>query len=196
MDASRKRKSIRLPGYDYSRAGAYFVSICTKEQKCLFGEIVNQEMVLNDAGQMVTNVWHELPQRFSNIELIEYVIMPTHIHGILGIVGVPLVGTRKTMSDSPGRADTRPAPTGLGDIIGAFKSITTNEYIRGVKQHWWAPFPGKLWQRNYYEHVVRNEKELTRIREYIINNPAQWNIDKDNPLTQAFGDHSDTIKEQ
>ena len=93
MDASRKPKSIRLPGYDYSRAGAYFVSICTKDRKCLFGEIVNQEMVLNDAGRMVTTVWYELPQRFSNIELIEYVIMPNHIHVIIAIVGVPLVGT-------------------------------------------------------------------------------------------------------
>jgi putative transposase len=123
--------------------------------------------------------------------------MPNHIHGIIGIVGVPLVGTRKTVGDLPKRADTRPAPTaGLGDIIGAFKSITMHEYIRSVKQHGWSPFPGKLWQRNYYEHVVRNEKELTRIREYIRNNPAQWDTDKDNPFTQAFGNHSDTIKEQ
>ena len=85
------------------------------------------------------------------------------------------MGTLKTVGDSPKRADTRPAPTaGLGDIIGAFKSIATHEYIKGVKQHGWTPFPGKLWQRNYYEHIVRSEKELTRIREYIRNNPAQF----------------------
>ena len=80
--------------------------------------------------------------------------MPNHTHGIIAIVGVPLVGTRKPVGDSPQREGTRPAPTGLGDIVGAFKSITTQEYIRGVKQHGWAPFPGKLWQRNYYEHII------------------------------------------
>ena len=82
-----------------------------------------------------------MPQRFSNIELIEYAIMPNHTHGIIAIVGVPLVGTRKPVGDSPQRAGTRPAPTGLGDIVGAFKSITTHEYIRGVKQHGWHRFP-------------------------------------------------------
>ena len=156
-----------MPGYDYSRAGAYFFSICTKDRKCLFGESVNQEMVLNNAGSMITDIWNELPQRFPNIELIGNVIMPNHIHCIIAIVGVPLVGTRKTVGNPSKRAGTRPAPTaGLGDIIGAFKSIATHEYIKGVKQHGWIPFPGKLWQRNYYEHVVRNEKELTRTREY------------------------------
>jgi len=196
MDVRQKRKSIRLPGYDYSRAGAYFFSICTKDRKCLFGKIVNQEMVLNNAGSMITNIWNELPQRFPNIELIENVIMPNHIHVVIAIVGVPLVGTLKTVCDSPKRADTRPAPTaGLGDIISAFKSISTHEYIKGVKQHGWTPFPGKLWQRNYYEHIVRNEKELTRIREYIRNNPAQWDTDKDNPFTQAFGNRSDIFME-
>ena len=118
MDVRQKRKSIRLPGYDYSRAGAYFFSICTKDRKCLFGEIVNQEMVLNNAGSMITNIWNELPQRFPNIELIENVIMPNHIHCIITIVGVPLVVTRKTVGNSSKRAGTRPAPTaGLGDRL-------------------------------------------------------------------------------
>ena len=93
------------------------------------------------------------------------------------------MGARTTAVESPKRADTRPAPTqGLRNIVGAFKSITTNEYIRGVKQHGWTPFPGKIWQRNYYEHIVRNEKELIRIRAYIRNNPAQWDTDKENPF--------------
>ena len=90
MDVRQKRKSIRLPGYDYSRAGAYFFSICTKDRKCLFGEIVNQEMVLNNAGSMITDIWNELPQRFPNIELIENVIMPNHIHCTTAIVSLPL----------------------------------------------------------------------------------------------------------
>jgi REP element-mobilizing transposase RayT len=131
-----------------------------------------------------------LTQRFSQIELIEHIVMPNHIHGIIAFAGVPLVGTRKTIGDSPNRAGTRPwagtrpAPTaaGLGDIVGAFKSITTHEYIRGVRQHGWEPFPGKLWQRNYYENIVRNDNELIRIREYIKNNPAKWVMDRENPF--------------
>ena len=95
--------------------------------------------------------------------------MPNHIHGIIAIVGVPLVGTQKTIGDSPNRADTRPAPTaGLGDIVGVFKSITTtHEYIRGVRQYGWTAFPGKLWQRNYYEHIIRNENEMNRTRDTL-----------------------------
>ena len=125
---------------------------------------------------MVT-IWNELSHRFSNIELVEYIIMPNHIHGIISIVGAPLVGARTTEIDSPKRADTRPAPTtGLGDIVGAFKSITTHKYIRGVKQNGWAPFLGKLWQRNYYEHIIRKENEMVHIREYIMNNPALFFI--------------------
>lgn len=124
--------------------------------------------------------------------LTEFIVMPNHIHGVIFIVGAPPVGARKSLGDSSSRADaiqragTRPAPTVvLGDVVGAFKSLSTNRYIRNVKQHGWAPFSGKLWQRNYYEHVVRNEKELNRIREYIRNNPTQWDTDEDNPFTHT-----------
>ena len=178
-----QRKSIRLKGYDYSQAGTYYISICTKDRLCLFGDIANQEMVLNAAGRMITDAWNELAERFCNIELVEYIVMPNHIHGVISIVGVPLVGTRKTGNGLSKRAGTRPAPTkGLGDIVGAFKSFTTNDYIQGVRANGWTPFPGKLWQRNYYEHIVRNDKELNLIREYIRQNPAQWDADKENPL--------------
>ena len=181
------RQSIRLKGYDYSRAGAYFITVCMQNRACLFGNVVDGKMILNNAGRMVQTVWDELPNRFYNIKLDEYVIMPNHIHGIISIVGAPLVGaqttvgTRITAGDLTERAGTRPAPTGLGDIVGAFKSITTHEYIRDVKQHGWPPFADKLWQRNYYEHIVRNDDELKRIREYIINNPMQWGFDRENP---------------
>jgi putative transposase len=213
MDASRKRKSIRLPGYDYSRAGAYFVSICIKDRKCLFGEIVNQEMVLNDAGKMVDKWYAELENKFQDIRCDEYIIMPNHCHAIIQNIGVDPVGADLRVCPDDLRVcpdDLRVCPDGhrhgrtsgehtgspLHRVIQWFKTMTTNEYIRGVKQKGWPSFPGKLWQRNYYEHVVRNEKQLTRILEYIRNNPAQWDTDKDNPFTQAFGNHSDTIKEQ
>ena len=90
--------------------------------------------------------------------------------------------TINAQADNGERAGTRPAPTmKLGDIVGAFKSITTNKYVDGLKEHAWTPFPGKLWQRNYFERIIRNENELDRIREYIISNPAKWQEDKENP---------------
>jgi hypothetical protein len=117
--------------------------------------------------------------------------MPNHVHGILFIVGAPLVGALSLKSridgkdrGQPGkdRAGTRPAPTAsLGDVVGIFKSISTHEYAMNVQANNWPPFPGRLWQRNYYERIIRNEKEMNRIRQYIINNPSQWDNDKNNP---------------
>ncbi len=182
--SSKSRRSIRLAGYDYSQAGAYFVTICAQEEENVFGEIANGEMALNDTGKMVENNWNKLPQRFPNVALDEFVIMPNHIHGVIAI-GAPIVGAQNgdvvgardnycgvdAMPDD--RATTRVAPT-LGGIIGAFKSITTNEYIRNVKNKNRPPFNKHFWQRNYYEHVIRDENDLNRIREYIVNNPAKW----------------------
>lgn len=179
------RRSIRLKKYDYRSKGVYFVTICAQEKRCLFGEIVDDKMTLSEAGRVMENAWNELPRRFNHIELDTHVIMPNHIHGIIPIVGAPLVGARN-------RAGTRPAPTpapSLGDIVGAFKSITTNEYINGVKQHGWPPFPGKLWQRNYYEHIVRNDDELNAVREYIVGNPLKWAMDRENPNRQLRPTH-------
>jgi REP element-mobilizing transposase RayT len=196
------RHSIRLKGYDYSKAGAYFVTICTKNRECLFGEIVKEGMVLNDAGRMVEKWWLEVPKKFSLVETDEHVIMPNHFHGIIIIsvgatlrgrpdewgglhtkkgahigegnhIGLPLRVTKKT-----GRRKDKPT---LGEIMDWFKTMTTNEYIRGVKESHWSPFNGTLWQRNYYERIVRSEEELNRFREYIQNNPMQWEMDEENP---------------
>lgn len=137
---------------------------------------------------MIRTQWLEMAKRFENISLDKCVVMPNHFHGVIFIiddecdkpVGAPLVGAQNG-TDVRQRAGTSPAPT-LGEIVGAFKSITTNEYIRGVKQHDWPSFPGKLWQRNYgacpersrRERVIRDQDELNRIREYIIYNPVKW----------------------
>jgi len=175
------RRSIRLKDYDYSQAGAYFVTICTKDKECMFGVIEDAQMEFNDAGKMVQNVWHELPGRFPEILLDEFIIMPNHLHGIVSIVGAPLVGAQipevgaRILEED--RAGTRPAPT-LGDIISVFKSITTHLYTEGVMQQRWQHFNGKLWQRNYYEHIIRSEIELNKIREYIINNVLNWEADE------------------
>lgn len=191
------RRSIRLKDYDYSQEGAYYLTIVAQKRECLFGDVANAEMILYDAGEMLQRQWLALPERFANMELDEFVIMPNHFHGIVVI-------TDKMGRATPGRAPTRGAPTTptrdsdsvgatlvvaqndrpdpvLGEIIGAWKSITTDEYIRGVHELNWQPFDGKLWQRNYYEHIIRNERDLNRIREYITANPANWNEDAENP---------------
>ena len=151
------------------------MTVCTQNRLCLFGNVNNEQMALNQAGQMVYEQWSDLPKRFPESAIDEFTMMPNHLHGILIIndnettqsVGAPLVGAQNKV-DKTNKAGTRPAPT-LGEIVGAFKSITTNEYIRGVKQHDWPSFPGKLWQRNYgacpersrRERVIRDEDEFT-----------------------------------
>jgi len=323
------RRSIRLKGYDYSQAGAYFITICTQDRACLFGKVVNGEMRLNDAGRMVLAEWNMLPERFPHVVLDAFVVMPNHVHGIVvitnpatddtattaptivgtGLVPAPNAGTMGavpdagtmgavpdagtmgavpnagTMGAAPNAgtmgaapdagtmgaapdagtmgavpnagtmgavpddgattrvaptaativgtdlvpvpddgATTRVAPTAativgtglvpvpnagattrvaptvgdivaptVGDIVGAFKSRVTVEYIRGVKTSGWPPFRGRLWQRNYYEHIIRNERALNAIRQYIIENPRRWQMDRENeartapdPLAQAI----------
>jgi REP element-mobilizing transposase RayT len=191
----QSRKSLRLRSYDYSGTGMYFVIVCTHDRKCLFGDVIEGQMRLNDAGRMIDQGWNRLPERFHNVELDQFVVMPNHIHGIIAIlstdVGAPLVGARHSDRDDSGsagivsspapglRAGTRPAPT-LGRIVGAFKSVTTLEYIRGVRVDQWPAFGQKLWQRDYYERIIRNEKELLEIRKYILENPKRWQEDPEN----------------
>lgn len=172
--AIHHRRSIRLMDYDYSKAGAYFVTICTQNKECLFGSVIDGKMRSNDSGNMIQGWWTKMPDKFPTTEIDEHIVMPNHFHGIIFIVGAPLVGARISAND---RAGTRPAPT-LGDVIGVFKSITTHSYTEGVIEKQWQRFPGKLWQRNYYERIIPNETELNKIREYIINNPLNWETDE------------------
>ena len=198
------RRSIRLKGYDYLQAGLYFITICTQNRACLFGEIKNGKMILNEAGRMVDREWMKLTKRFSNVKLHEFVTMPNHFHSILQIVDdekTPIeedsVGvilevapeTKRDLDELDRTSDSQPLgvpPEGLsprkrktvGDMVGAFQSIATVEYIRGVNQLGWKGFNGKLWQRNYWEHIIRNELAYHNISQYIINNPAKWEADK------------------
>ncbi len=168
------RRSIRLKGYDYSQAGAYFVTIVTQGRVFLFGEILDGEMHLNDAGKMVEKTWLSMPERFPSVALVAFVVMPNHFHGDLIItdVGINRVGIN--------RAGINPAPT-LGQMIGAFKSLTTHEYIQGVKTLGWPAFEKRIWQRNYYEHIIRHEADADRIERYIASNPTHWDDDSENP---------------
>ncbi len=168
-------------------AGAYFVTICTQDRACLFGDVAAGAMHLNEAGQMVAALWDGIAARFSSVEIDQFVVMPNHLHGILvlpdsdrsgattrvaptigGPVGAPLVGAPVT-------------GVRLGDVVGAFKSLATVGYIDGVKANGWPEFRGRLWQRNYYEHIIRDETALNRVRRYVDNNPAGWEFDEENP---------------
>ena len=182
--------------YDYSRAGAYFVTIVTQDRECLFGKVVEETMHLNDAGGMAQDIWLGLLRRFPKIDIGPFVIMPNHIHGIIathGNVGAPLVGaqrladgqSRENDASRENRATTRVAPT-LGNVIGAYKSLTTVEYVRGVREKGWEAFRGRVWQRNYYEHVIRDDDSLSRIEQYILGNPANWLLDLENPSNRTM----------
>lgn len=180
------RKSIRLKNYDYAQNGAYYLTICAQSRECLFGDVKGSVMVLNDAGKMVDKWWQKLPDKYA-IEIDAYRIMPNHLHGIINIVGAhPCVRPDNNGydSDSKGRVHVLgqthgSAPTTtVGMIVQWFKTMLTNEYIRNVKNNNWPAFNEYLWQRNYYEHIIRGEADLNRIREYIINNPADWDKDE------------------
>ena len=186
------RRSIRLKEYDYSQMGAYFITICTHNRQCLFGMITNNELHLNEQGKMIYNYWQKLTTGFSHIQLDEFVVMPNHLHGIVFIGeendnicrGESCIRPQIINENIMGEHKVRPYGTvnkSLGRIIQAFKSITTLNYIKCIKKHRWEPFNNKLWQRNYYEHIIRNDDELNKIREYIISNPIIWEKDEDNP---------------
>ena len=169
------RRSIRLQKYDYSLPGAYFITVCTHKQK-MFLEI-------KDVQIMIRSVWSSLPDRFFYLKLGEFVIMPNHIHVILCIntVGADLVSALNKANLVSARNKTTPmsAPT-ISRVVQTFKSITTYKYILGVEENNWPLFDKRLWQRNYYDHIIRSEKSLNYIREYVINNPIRWEFDKEN----------------
>ena len=148
------RRSIRLRDYDYAQMGAYFVTICTQ----------NREFLLEPplVSMMITRWWEEMPLKFPIVSLDAFVLMPNHIHGII-VIDQTLAGMDQVK---------------LGQIIQWFKTMTTNEYIKGVKELGWRPFQGRVWQRNYYEHVIRNDRELQAIRLYIEANPDNWKADE------------------
>jgi REP element-mobilizing transposase RayT len=196
------RRSIRLKGYDYSHAGAYFVTICTRNRECLFGDITAGTMRVNHFGKIVGEQWNDIPRRFPVVELDQFVVMPNHIHGVFVVVGVA-VAVGAPLAGALSRATARVAPTGaplaaagatptaggqskvteraaptVGDIVGAYKSLCVHHCLHWIKQNVPHQRLGQLWQRNYWEHIVRDESELNRIRDYIRNNPLKWEMDK------------------
>jgi len=194
-----KRQSTRLKGYDYSKEGNYFLTICCQDKECLFGDVVNGKMILNNIGEVVNECWLKIPNHFPKVKLKEYVIMPNHIHGI-----IELINDEKSVSNNTAVENLRVinlkaeneqllnfipiknsiiqnnfqkcTPRSIGSIIKGFK-IGVTKWIRD-KNNFEPILIESVWQRNYHEHIIRDNREYEKIVKYIINNPSKWEIDK------------------
>ncbi|RMF88108.1 MAG: transposase [Nitrospinota bacterium] len=170
FSSTRHRRSIRLSGYDYTQPGAYFVTICTQKHRHLFGEVVDGKVRLSTSGSIVHEEWFRTARLRPSVVLYadEFVVMPNHIHGIIWIRDQ--VGAQRRCAPTP-----HLVPGSLGVIVRAFKSAVTRRinvlrYTRGVS----------VWQRNYWEHVIRTERTLEVVRRYIVENPLRWHLDRYN----------------
>ncbi|MDR1679138.1 MAG: transposase [Prevotellaceae bacterium] len=185
------RRSIRLKGYDYSQAGMYFITICVQNRVCMLGEIINGEMQLNEYGRIAHDEWLKLSERYPNALLDVFQIMPNHMHGIIVLmekdnasaVGAGFTPAPTGFTPAQNRATARVAPTvaarvapTVGNIVGAYKSLVANGCLKICKSR--NEYLGKLWQRNYFEHIIRNEKSYQHIADYIATNPARWESDR------------------
>jgi putative transposase len=194
------RRSIRLKGYDYSRSGAYFITICTRNRECLFGEIENREMRLNEFGDIVQTCWKWLGHQYEYVGIDQFVVMPNHVHGILilnhgdqhvGAVREPPLQQPPLQQPPLQQPPLRSSQSGqsalpvkprksIGRLIGAYKTVSSKQInqIRGT--------PGMpVWQRNYYEHIIRDDQDYKCIAEYIMNNPLKWEMDENYPLYES-----------
>jgi REP element-mobilizing transposase RayT len=182
--AIHHRKSIRLKGYDYSQNGLYFITICTYNRECLFGEIINKKMILNDAGKIANECWLKIPEHFPDAVLHEHVVMPNHVHGIIELAGPVAAGDENAVgvqNFEPLQPPTPPPPPqnqfqhiiprSMGSIVRGYK-IGVTKFFRDNTDIY------HVWQRNYHEHIIRTEQSYWRISEYIINNPDVWENDK------------------
>jgi REP element-mobilizing transposase RayT len=151
-----KRKSIRLKNYNYKENGLYFITICIQNREHLLGKISHNRYMVYDAGLMVKSVWNNLSRYYRGVKSHDFVVMPNHIHGIL---------------------ELKNSDIDLSEIVRRFKTFTTHQYIKGVKNENWKPFYNKLWQRNYHEHIIRTDDSLDTLQRYILNNPLQWKDD-------------------
>lgn len=161
-----KRRSLRLKDFDYTSEGAYFITICTERRLELFGSMVHSRVQLTAAGRMIDAMWWQQESGAPGLRLDEWAVMPDHVHGILFL-------------------DARQYRRSVGEVIGAYKSVTTRAYARAVLEQGWQPFEGRLWQRGYHDHVVRDEQSLMRIREYIRSNPVRLDLEKASQAARA-----------
>lgn len=189
-----RRRTIRAQDYDYTQAGAYFITIRTRDREGLLGQVVDGMVQLNEAGQIVNSVWLQTAMVRPDVELDAYVVMPNHFHAIFFIRDESnrsgathrVAPTRNCSIMGKPPRPAGPKPKSVGAIIAQFKSIVTKR-LKNLRQN----DSGTIWQRNYYEHVVRDEESLNRIREYIVTNAQRWHLDRENPQARgkdAFDD--------
>jgi len=185
IDRRHHRASIRLRGYDYAAPGAYFVTIVTHGRSTWFGEVADGAVGLNPIGQITQEVWEGLPNHYEHVQVDAFVVMPNHVHGIIvltadvgaGLKPAPTTGLGRTPPGlGPARTGDTPRRHGLPEIVRAFKTFSAR-HINALRHT-----PGQpVWQRNYYEHIIRDEDALNRIRQYIAENPLRWAHDRENP---------------
>ena len=182
-----QRKTLRYKSFNYSQSGWYYVTICIHNRKNLLGTMEHPDMILNEQGKMIEKWWINIKVRFTDVSLDEYIIMPNHIHGIIIISNSHNVGDdQRVVPNSKKNIEIVGEHIGsplrsqqsLFHVIQWFKTMTTNEYIKNVKEHNWPRFDKHLWQRSYYDHILRNEQDYNRIAEYIKNNPRNWSEDE------------------
>ena len=159
-----RRASNRLMGYNYSNDGMYFITICARNRECIFGRINEKEMRLNEYGEIIKQSWRWLEEQYDYVQLDKYVIMPNHLHGIIII-----------NNNCRGGSRTAPTTKTLGRLIGAFKTVST-KYVNCLRKTPTMP----IWQRSFYDHIIRSEKSLHKIRKYIVNNAVGWQFDIEN----------------
>ena len=182
----------RLKDFKYSTEGAYFITICSNLRSEFFGRIEQENMILSEAGIMLRKWWEKIPQKFPPIRTDYFCVMPNHLHGIILIVAAdPCVGRSKRdthmgVSLRQGEITDKQINISISKVIQWFKTMTTNEYIHGVKEKGWPSFSARLWQKGFYDRVIRNEVELLKIREYIINNPLKWYLDRENRESERY----------
>ena len=177
-NALPSRKPLRLRSHDYSLPGDYFLTLCISQKKCVLGHVEGGVVRLNRLGQTVRSIWEQIPQDYKNVKLDEYIVMPNHVHGIVSIrhedwnVGDgshPVPTSRAHVGDG-----SHPVPMSIPEIVRRFKTLTTKRYRQGVDEGMWTDSGKQLWQRSYFDRVIRNRDELNQIRIYMSNNPLRW----------------------
>ena len=188
MDENLHRRSIRLPGRDYAFPGTYFVTICSYEQRHILGKITDSKFIPNELGRLVRECWVAIPLHFAQVDLREFVVMPNHMHGLIQIISVPgitsihstsstvtpLVGAQHCCARSAVNPDQTIKPGSLGAIVRSFKSIVAR------RAHSELSWEGPIWQRNYFERVLRSGKEFADASRYLAENPRKWDLDRGN----------------